>query len=619
MANNKDIKYFNRDFQGLKNLLVDYTKTYFPDTYNDFSPSSPGTMFMEMAAYVGDVLSFYLDNQIQETFIQYARQSENIYSLAYMLGYRPKVTKAATVDIDVYQQVPSILDGIVYVPDYNYCLQFSENTQIKSSANNSVFFLIQDNINFAVSSSTDPTEITVYQTSGGNPQYFLLKKTRQAISSQIKSTSFTFGTPESFQTVSLTDDNILQILDITDSDGNTWYEVPYLGQEMIYESIKNTNTNDPNTYQNTDAPYLLRLRKTPRRFVTRFTSTGNMQLQFGSGTTSDVDEVIVPNSDNVGLGLPYKQSKMFTAFDPTNFLQTDTYGISPANTTLTVRYLVGGGVSSNVDSNTLNALINANNASFIQNNLNQTTANYIFGTIALNNQTAASGGSDGDTLEEIRQNSLVTFQSQLRNVTQADYLVRTLSMPSNYGSIAKTYAEPVKIENLLPGETPSVLDIYVLGYNADSNLTTVSDTVKSNLQTYLYEYRMINDSIRIRDGFVINIGVNFDIIALPNFNSNEVLINCVNALKVYFNIENWSINQPIILKDLYIELSKVQGVQTIKNIQVINKSGIINGYSQYAYDIVGANQNDTIYPSLDPSIFEIKYPDSDIQGRVVSF
>ena len=619
MANNKDIKYFNRDFQGLKNLLVDYTKTYFPDTYNDFSPSSPGTMFMEMAAYVGDVLSFYLDNQIQETFIQYARQSENIYSLAYMLGYRPKVTKAATVDIDIYQQVPSILDGIVYVPDYNYCLQFSENTQIKSSANNSIFFLIQDNINFAVSSSIDPTEITVYQTSGGNPQYFLLKKTRQAISSQIKSTSFTFGTPESFQTVSLTDDNILQILDITDSDGNTWYEVPYLGQEMIYESIKNTNTNDPNTYQNTDAPYLLRLRKTPRRFVTRFTSTGNMQIQFGSGTTNDVDEVIVPNSDNVGLGLPYKQSKMFTAFDPTNFLQTDTYGISPANTTLTVRYLVGGGVSSNVDSNTLNALINTNNASFIQNNLNQTTANYIFGTIALNNQSAASGGSDGDTLEEIRQNSLVTFQSQLRNVTQADYLVRTLSMPSNYGSIAKAYAEPVKIENLLPGETPSVLDIYVLGYNADSNLTTVSDTVKSNLQTYLYEYRMINDSIRIRDGFVINIGVNFDIIVLPNFNSNEVLINCVNALKTYFNIENWSINQPIILKDLYIELSKVQGVQTIKDIQVINKSGIINGYSQYAYDIIGANQNGTIYPSLDPSIFEIKYPDSDIQGRVVSF
>ena len=619
MANNKDIKYFNRDFQGLKNLLVDYTKTYFPDTYNDFSPSSPGTMFMEMAAYVGDVLSFYLDNQIQETFIQYARQSENIYTLAYMLGYRPKVTKAATTNIDLYQQLPSVLSGSVYVPDYSYCLQLAENTQIKTTNNNNIFFLVQDNVNFAVSSSSDPTELTVYQTSGGNPQYFLLKKTRQAISAQVKSTSFTFGAPASFQTVNLTDTNILQILDITDADGNIWYEVPYLGQEMVYESIKNTNTNDPNTYQDTDAPYLLRLRKTPRRFVTRFTSTGTLQLQFGSGTTNDVDETIVPNSDNVGLGLPYKQSKLFTAFDPTNFLQTDTYGVSPSNTTLTVRYLVGGGVSSNVDSNTLNALVNTNNASFINNNLNATTSNYIFGTLAVNNPEAASGGADGDTLEEIRQNSLVTFQSQLRNVTQADYLVRSLSMPSNYGSIAKAYTEAVKIENLEVGETPSVLDLYVLGYNANNTLTTVSNTVKNNLKTYLYEYRIINDSVRIRDAYVINIGVNFDIIVLPNINSSEVLINCINALRLYFNTEKWSINQPIILKDLYIELSKVQGVQTIKEIQITNKSGIIDGYSQYAYDIEGANQNGTIYPSLDPSIFEIKYPNSDIQGRIVSF
>jgi hypothetical protein len=276
-------------------------------------------------------------------------------------------------------------------------------------------------------------------------------------------------------------------------------------------------------------------------------------------------------------------------------------------------------VTSNVDSNVLTTLINANNATFINNNLNTTTSNYIFGTIAVNNSEAASGGADGDTLEEIRQNSLVTFQAQLRNVTQADYLVRALSMPSTYGSIAKAYAEAVKIENIQVGETPAVLDLYVLGYNADNTLTTVSSTVKNNLKTYLYEYRIINDSVRIRDAYVINIGVNFDIIALPNFNSNEVLINCVNALKAYFNTDNWSINQPIVLKDLYIELSKVQGVQTIKDIQIVNKSGIINGYSQYAYDIDGANQNGTVYPSLDPSIFEIKYPNSDIQGRVVSF
>jgi hypothetical protein len=618
MATNKDIKYFNRDFAGLKNSLTDFAKTYFPDTYNDFSPSSPGTMFMEMSAYVGDVMSFYLDNQIQETFLQYAKQSENIYSLAYMMGYRPKVTKASIVDIDIYQQIPSILSGSVYVPDYSYALQINENLQVKSTANNN-YFLIQDNVNFSFSSSIDPTETTVYQISGGNPQYYLLKKTRQAISAQIKTSTFSFGTPQSFPTVDLTDTNIVQILDITDSDGNLWYEVPYLGQEMIYEKIKNTNTNDPNTYQDTDTPYLLRLRKTPRRFVTRFNSTGNMQIQFGSGNTKDTDEIITPNPNNVGLGLPYKQSKLFTAFDPTNFLQTNTYGVSPSNTTLTVRYLIGGGVGSNVDSNTLTQIVNPSNIKFNNSNLNTTTANYIYGTVLANNSTAASGGSDGDTLEEIRQNALVNFQTQLRNVTPNDYLVRALSMPSNYGSVSKAFIEPVKLENLQPGETPAILDLYVLGYDAGKKLTNVSNTIKNNLRTYLYEYRMINDSINIKDGFIINIGVNFEIIALPNFNNNEVLIRCINELKTFFNIDTWQLNQPIVLRDLYILLDKVQGVQTIKKIEIINKEGITNGYSQYSYDIEGANQNDIIYPSLDPSMFEVKYPDTDIQGRIVSF
>lgn len=616
MAENRDIKYFNRDFQGLKNLLVDYTKTYFPNTYNDFSPSSPGTMFMEMAAYVGDVMSFYLDNQIQETFVQYARQTENIYNLAYMLGYRPKVTKASTVDISVYQQLPSKLSGSVYVPDFDYALLWSENTQLKS-ANGSNYFLIQDNINFSVSSSMDPTEVTVYQISAGNPQYFLAKKTRQAISAQIQTQTFSFGAPVAFSTVTLEDTDIIQILDITDSDGNIWYEVPYLGQEMVFDSIKNTNPNDPNNAQNADAGYLLQLKKIARRFVSRFKSNGNLNLQFGSGVTADVDEVITPNADNVGIGLPYEQIKLTTAFDPTNFLQTDTYGIAPSNTTLTVRYLTGGGVSSNVDSNTLTSVVNTSNIKFLNSSLNATTSNYIFSTIAINNTAAASGGSDGDTLEEIRQNSLMQFQTQMRSVTKDDYLVRSLSMPSKYGSITKGYIEPVKIENVSTGEIPATLDLYVLGYDNNKKLTNVSYTIKQNLSTYLSQYRVIGDSINIKDAFVVNIGVNFDIITLPNYNNNEVLYNCISALKTFFNTEDWQINEPIILRDIYTTLDAVKGIQTVKNISIINKSGITSGYSAYAYDVTGATQNGVVYPSLDPCIFEVKYPDLDINGRVV--
>ena len=618
MANQKDIKYFNRDFTGLKDLLVDFTKTYYPDTYNDFSPSSPGMMVLEMSAYVGDVLSFYLDNQVQETFVQHARQTESIFNLAYMLGYRPKVTKTSTVDVDVYQQLPAKLVGSDYVPDYDYATFIRENTAIQSNPGG-VNFLIQDPIDFTASSSFDPTEVTIYQTSGGNPQYYLLKKTRKAISSTIQTETFTFSSPEAFSTIDINATDIIKVLDIVDADGNTWYEVPYLGQELVYQSLKNTNTNDPNNSADVDASYLLKLEKVSKRFTTRFKSDNSLQIQVGSGTTADVDEDILPNSDNVGLGLPFEQIKLTTAFDPSNFLQTYTYGIAPANTTLTVRYLTGGGVASNVDAETINTVTTTGNITFQNSNLNTVTSNYIFASIAVSNEKAASGGGDGDTIEEIRQNSLVGFQSQLRNVTTKDYSIRALSMPSDYGSIAKTFVEATKANEVtLPGEIPSTLSLHVLGFNKDKHLTTVSDTVKQNLSTYLSEYRIIGDTVSIKDGFVINIGVDFEIIVMPNYNNNEVLSRCIVELQNYFSIDNWTFNQPIMLKEIFLTLDKVKGVQTVKTVDITNKSGIVNGYSEYAYDVIGATQDNVVYPSLDPSVFEVKYPETDIRGRVVS-
>ena len=618
MPNTKDIKYFNRDFTGLKDLLVDFTKTYYPNTYNDFSPSSPGMMVLEMSAYVGDVLSFYLDNQIQETFVQHARQTESIFNLAYMLGYRPKVTKTSTVEVDLYQQLPAKLSGGTYIPDYDYALFLQENTVVQSNPGE-VNFLIQDTVDFTVSSSLDPTEVTIYQTSGGNPQYYLLKKKRKALSSTIQTQTATFTTPTSFDTVNIADTNIIKILDITDSDGNTWYEVPYLGQELIYKSTKNTNTNDPNSYTDTDAQYLLKLEKIARRFTTRFKADNSLEIQFGSGTTSDVDEEILPNGDNVGIGLPFEQIKLTTAFDPSNFLQTDTYGIAPANTTLSIRYLTGGGVSSNVEANTVTTISSTGNIAFQNSNLNSVTSNYIFSSVTVNNELAASGGGDGDTLEEIRQNTLVGFQSQLRNVTTKDYTIRALSMPSDYGAIAKSYVEATKAsDNTLPGEIPSTLNLYVLGFDSAKHLITSSNTVKQNLSTYLSEYRIIGDTVKIKDGFIVNIAVDFEIIVFPNFNNNEVLSRCITEVQNYFAIDNWTFNQPILLKELFIRLDKINGVQTVKDIYITNKTGVAQGYSEYAYDIEGATQNNVVYPSLDPCVFEVKYPDTDIRGRVVS-
>jgi hypothetical protein len=615
MAANKNIKYINKDFNEYRASLIDYAKTYFPTTYNDFNPSSPGMMFMEMAAYVGDVLSFYLDNQVQENYLQFARQSNNLFELAYMFGYKPNVTGVATTNIDFYQKIPAKLSSSVYIPDFDYALFVNGNATATTS--NGISFLLSDPIDFSISSSGDPTEITVYEVVSGNPIYFLLKKTRKSISSTINTTTFSFGSPVKFSTVEINALNMVGILDIVDSEGNVWYEVDYLGQEMVYDSIKNTNINDPNLSQYSgDTPYLLKLKKVQRRFATRFRNATTLQIQFGAGTTADVDENIIPNPDNVGIGLPFEQSKLTTAYAPSNFLFTDTYGIAPSNTTLTVRYLTGGGVTANVSSNTLTKL--NGNVKFLNSNLTPATANDIFASLATTNPEAASGGGDGDTIEEIRQNASANFATQLRNVTQDDYLVRALSMPAKYGNISKAYIEPTKAQSAAAGESAGILDLYVLTTDLNGKLNTASVALKQNLITYLSQYRMINDAINIKDGFIINIGVDFDVIILPNYNSNEVLTACISALQSYFAISNWQINQPIILREIYILLDKIEGVQTVKTVNILNKVGTNLGYSEYAYDLSGATKNNVVYPSLDPMIFEVKYPQTDIQGRVVS-
>ena len=610
----RNISYLNKDFNDFRNALINYTKTYFPTTYTDFSPASPGMMFMEQASYVGDVISFYLDNQIQENFLQFARQTNNLYELAYMYGYKPKTTALATTDIDLFQLVPSKIVSGSYLPDFDYALEIAENTEITSNGTNSTTFTVQDSTDFSVSSSLDTTDITVAQTTAGFPTYYLLRKRRKAISGDIQTTTFTFGEHQEFPTVQITGENIAQILDVVDSDGNVWYEVNYLGQDAVFNGVKNTNVNDPNnSTQSDDTPYVLQLKKVQRRFATRFLDNFTLQIQFGSGNASETDEEITPNSDNVGLGLPYEQDKLTTAFSPTNFIFTNTYGIAPSNTTLTVRYITGGGVAANVEANRLTN-IDTSRTTFLKSGLNSNTAQYVFNSITSNNPQAASGGGSGDSITEIRQNTISNFSTQLRNVTADDYLVRSLSMPAKFGDISKALVERPKGEY-----SNTTLDIYTLTFDANRKLKTPSRALKNNLKTYLNQYKMIGDSVTIKDGFIINIGCDFEIITLPNVNNNEVLRACIEALQRYFNIDNWQINQPIILRDINVLLDQVSGVQTVKRVTISNKAGTTSGYSRFGYDIEGATQNGIIYPSLDASIFELKYPNQDITGKIVTF
>ena len=611
MAIRRNINYINKEFTEYRSQLINYSQTYFPTTYTDFTETSPGMMFIEQAAYVSDVLSFYLDNQIQENFLQYARQNSNLYDLAYMFGYKPKLTGLATVDIDFYQQIPAKTVNGTQVPDYDYATLIPENTSV--SAANGINFTIEDPVDFEVSNSLDPTTTSIAQITGDEPSYFLLKKTRKALSGNIITVTYSLGDYIEFPTININDTTFGGIIDVYDSSGNKYYEVDYLAQELVFDNIKNTNINDPNNYQNEgNVPYILKTLQTPYRFATRILSPSIIQLQFGSGNPSDTTEEIIPNPDNVGLGLPFEKNKLTTAYSPTNFIFTNTYGIAPSNTSITVRYLAGGGVSSNVEANSLNSL-DTSKIKFQKQNLNSTTANYVFNSISSTNPNAASGGRGGDNINELRQNILSNSNTQLRAVTQNDYLIRALSMPGKYGIITKAHTQKPKID-----ENKSTLDLYILSQNSTGKLTSSSSTLKQNLKTYLSHYRTIGDNINIKDAFVINIGCEFEIITDPEVNNAEILRNCIVGVKGFFITNRWQINQPIILREIEQLLDNSVGVQTVKSVKIINKSGINRGYSQYSYDIDGATQNRVIYPSLDPMIFEVKFPNDDIKGRVVT-
>jgi hypothetical protein len=353
-----------------------------------------------------------------------------------MLGYKPKVTGVATATIDIYQKVPAKSVGGSYAPDYDYALVIGANTVLSSNVSN---FLIQDPVDFTFSSSANPTEVSILTLSGTTPLYYLLKKSTTAISANIVTKTFSFGAPQRFQTIEINDTNIIKILDITGSNGDKWYEVPYLAQEMIYDSIANAGSDSG------EVPYLLQLTKMPRRFVSRFTSPTTLQIQFGAGTTTaNVEEEIIPNPTNVGNFFS-TNDYLTTAYDPANFLYTSTYGIAPSNTTLRVRYLTGGGVTANAASNTINRIVNSNDISFKFENPPEPLYSDILGSVAVTNPFGATGGQDGDTPDELKFNSLGTFGTQLRTVTQDDYIVRALSMPSQYGSLAKVYAEPERL------------------------------------------------------------------------------------------------------------------------------------------------------------------------------
>lgn len=663
-SDTKNINYLGKDFATFKQNLIEYTKTYFPNTYSDFNEASPGMVFIEQAAALGDVLSFYQDTQLKESMLSHATERKNVMALAQSMGYKPKVTSPAVVTLTVYQLVPSVWSansgGSEYGPDSRFYYKIKAGFDVQSSTNGDISFITLDAIDFA---NEIDREIEVYErdaTTGAPTQYLISKKIK-AISAREVTTSFTLGDDTDYPSVSLSDTNVIQITSIMEGN-NKYYEVPYLAQESVF--VEQPNTAELSQYSGS-VPYILEVQKVPRRFSLKINSDNTTEIQFGSGDVNLKDEQILPNTKNVGLGLANSVQRLNQGIDPSNFLKTNTFGIAPAGKTISVTYLVGGGVASNVNTGDLTTI---RRIEFDEDILAIPTSlvsmyNSFKSSIAVENLEAARGGRGSESIEEIRQNALATFGSQNRAVTKQDYIVRALSMPERYGSVAKVYvsqdgeidnnspasilANPNTISeftNLVDGikdlsktdiqkelvkflaqkktaiaevNNPFAINMYVLGYDSNKNLTQLNQAIKQNLKTYLGEYRLLTDAVNMIDGFIVNIGVDFEIIAYSNYNKREVVSKCLTELQDYFNIDNWTFNKPINISEIELILANVEGVMSVPSVKISNLCGGDGNYSTNKYNIDQATQGKIIYPSLDPCVFEVKYPNKDIKGRAL--
>lgn len=619
----KEVKYLNKDFGGFRRELINFTRNYFPETYNDFNESSPGMMFIELASAVGDILSFYTDIQLRESLLLTVEEDINLYNIAHSLGYTPKFYSPASVDIDVFQLVPAIGSGADTRPDYRYALQMDGNAIL--STETGIQFRTRDSVDFSYSSSLDPTDVSIYSIdTAGDVEYFLLRKSAKATSGQILVGNYTFTEPKPYDKITLPERNILEVIDIVDSDGNIWYETPYLAQDLVPTSFPNLPYNDNYLSKfRTTAPYLLKFKQTEYRFVTRFRQDNRLEIQFGAGISSELDEEIIPNPFNVGFGLDYFERVVDLSIDPKNFLYTKTYGRAPADTTLTVRYTVGNGVQDNVEANSISTIASIN-ITTPQGDLDPVLFQTAVESIAVNNPQPARGGLSEVSIESTRNEAISNFAAQNRAVTKEDYIVRTYTMPSKFGSIAKACVE---VDTLIPDLNSTIawdfnpygIDLYVLGYDENKNFTALNDAIKFNLVNYLKQYRMLTDAVNIKTPYIINIGVDFQIVVNEVFNSNEVLLRAVDVIKQALHNDKMGINMPIFKNSLLREIANIQGVITVANLQVFNLYDTSQGYSGNVYNIDLATKNSIIYPSLDPCIFEVKYPNKDIRGKVLNY
>lgn len=589
------INYTDRDFSDIRESLLQHAKRYYPDTYKDFNEASFGSLMIDTVSYVGDVLSFYLDYQANESFFQTANEYGNVLKLADFLGYKYNKAASSYGVVMLYALVPAGSDGS---PDLRYAPTLRAGSRFVT-AGGVPFSLIND-VSFA--DTTNEIIVAKVNDDTGAPTYFAIKTQGTVRSGELQVSEQQVGNFRRFLRLKVPGANVSDIVAVFDSDGHEYLEVAHLSQNTILKPIINRNSSKDSV------PNLLKRISVPRRFSVEHLDT-DTYINFGYGSDSELVSGSIAEPSNVVLKRHAREYISDTSMDPAKLTSTDKFGVAPQNTTLSIVYRTNTTDRVNAGANTLNRvaspIVDFNDAM----NLQTSIKDYVINSIEVNNEEPIVGDVSIPTTEELKTRALANFAAQNRAVTKQDYISMTYAMPSHFGSIKRCTI--MRDEDSFKRN----LNLYVISENAIGGLAKTNDTIKQNLKTWLNEVRMINDTVDILDAQIINVGVTFEIVVDETASKNSALRVCQTAIEEQFSIHK-DIGEPLIITDLFRALKDVESVVDVVKIEVVNKSGA--PYSELIFNIDGATSTEgRIITPPRTSIFEIKYPDIDIKGRVV--
>ncbi len=596
MANKKivPINYTAREFDSIKNELVEYAKRYYPDTYKDFNRSSFGSLMTDMISYVGDIMSFYLDYQANESFLITSIERKNTINNARALGYKFRGAPSASGIVAFYISVPANGEN----PSEEYIPILKKGAVVSNDSG--VSYILNEEVNFSVN-----PEVTIGKVdeNTGVPTSYIYKKYANVISGLITRQTFSVGNFKRFLTLEMSSENIVEILSVKDSEGNTYYEVDSLSQNIIYQAINNTNAD------NSETKAILKPVSVPRRFAVETDGNGKTSLQFGYGSDSNLKTLAVVDPSEVILDQYGKDYVVDQTFDPYNLISTDKFGIAPANTTLVVTYRYNNSTNVNTAANSINKIVSYEFL-FLEDNLNPSTRIDVIGSLEVDNEEPIIGSVTPLTNDEIKLRSLSYFATQNRAVTKQDYISLVYSMPSKFGAIKRVNITQDK------DSFKRNLNMYIVSEDSNGYFVKTNDTTKQNLKNWIINYKMINDTIDILDAKVVNIGIDFQIIATLEKNKHDVLQDALNTLKTEVFNKKYEIGESFYFADIYTILNRVEGVLDTKNVSVRNINSV--GYSQVPFDVTAKTSADGRYIEVaEDYILEVRNINFDIRGSVV--